>query len=173
MTSYNYNATTIKTMKQKVSLDTWQVILSLIITSMLILIAYYFIEKYEPVYYIPVIGCLVLWSVSTLLFMPMSIEATDTDIEINMSLRHRNIPLKEIRDVKPYIPGKSDRRIIGSGGLWGYWGWFYNSEFGRYFAYYGRKEECFLITLDNGRRYVLGCDNAILMTEAINKRISR
>ncbi len=61
---------------------------------------------------------------------------------------------------------------IGSGGFLGYWGWFAEKGLGRYFAYYGRKSDCFLVTLKDGRKYVLGCREASDLVGALGARLA-
>ena len=63
------------------------------------------------------------------------------------------------------------RRIVGSGGWFGYYGWFSERDLGRYFAYYGKASDCFLVTLRDGRKYMLGCDDAPAMVEAIKDKM--
>jgi hypothetical protein len=38
-------------------------------------------------------------------------------------------------------------------------------------AYYGKASDCFLIRLDNGKKYVLGCKDADAMVDYIQKQI--
>lgn len=66
-----------------------------------------------------------------------------------------------------------ERRIIGSGGWFGYYGRFSDREIGKYFAYYGKASDCFLVTLNDGRQYVLGCKNPGAMVEAISSRLHK
>ncbi len=51
------------------------------------------------------------------------------------------------------------RRIFGSDGWFGYWGWYRDKSLGKYFAYYGNETDCFSVRLNNGKQYVLGSDN--------------
>ena len=63
------------------------------------------------------------------------------------------------------------KRICGSGGWFGYYGWFSEPSIGKYFAYYGKASDCFLVTLKDGKKYVLGCESPDEMVEVINKLI--
>ena len=65
-----------------------------------------------------------------------------------------------------------ERRVCGSGGWFGYWGWFHDRELGRYFAYYGKSSDCFLVRLRNGRNYVIGCQNSQTIVDEVCKKIS-
>lgn len=93
----------------------------------------------------------------SLYYAPLSIEVTNTAIVINRSLSFaKQLPLADIKDIKPYRP-KNAVRTCGSGGFLGYWGWFAAPEIGKYFAYHGKTADCFLVELTDGRKYLLGC----------------
>lgn len=79
--------------------------------------------------------------------------------------------MADIADVKLCPPTMAARRIVGSGGWFGYYGWFSERDLGRYFAYYGKASDCFLVTLRDGRKYMLGCDDAPAMVEAIKDKM--
>ncbi|WP_300877569.1 PH domain-containing protein [uncultured Duncaniella sp.] len=66
----------------------------------------------------------------------------------------------------------AEKRICGSGGFMGYWGWFSERDLGKYFAYYGKASDCFLVTMKDGRKYMLGCQNPAEMVDAINARLT-
>lgn len=99
--------------------------------------------------------------------MPLSIGADRYAIYINRSLRIKAIPMREVKSVRICHPTMGAVRICGSGGFMGYWGWFRERDLGRYFAYYGRSSDCFLVELHSGRKYILGCRNASQMVEYI------
>lgn len=64
-----------------------------------------------------------------------------------------------------------EKRIFGSGGFFGWYGWFSEADLGKYFAYYGKASDCFLVTLKNGRKYMLGCADAPAMVAEIRSNI--
>ena len=101
----------------------------------------------------------------------MSISVDEANLNINRSLRIKSIPLKEIKSVKLCPPTMAEKRICGSGGWFGYWGWFSEPSIGKYFAYYGKASDCFLIELKDGKKYLLGCADAPLMVERISSKI--
>jgi hypothetical protein len=100
--------------------------------------------------------------------MPLSISADKTAIYINRSLRIKAIPMLDVASVKMCAPTMGAIRICASGGFFGYWGWFKERDLGKYFAYYGRSSDCFLVELKDGRKYMLGCKNPQKMVEYIN-----
>lgn len=102
-----------------------------------------------------------------LYFTPLSIEVTDKAIVIHRSLSFdKQLPLADIKDIKPYFP-KNAIRTCGSGGFLGYWGWFASPEIGKYFAYHGKTSDCFLVELTDGRKYLLGCKDSSQIIEFI------
>ena len=118
-------------------------------------------------------ACLILLCATALLYMPMSISVDDANLNINRSLRIKSIPLKEIKSVKLCPPTMAEKRICGSGGWFGYWGWFSEPSIGKYFAYYGKASDCFLVELKNGKNYLLGCADAPEMVKYISERITQ
>lgn len=146
-------------MKQKVRLSTYSLVITLI--SMIVLIAVTVMEMkrgQDAVGYV-FAGMLVFISLMALFYSPVSVSVDERDLRINRVLRSTVIPIADIESVKMCAPTMGARRVCGSGGWFGYWGWFTEGDTGRYFAYFGRSSDCFLVRLKNGRRYMLGCDN--------------
>lgn len=110
---------------------------------------------------------------SALIYMPLSVSVDDKALTVSRPLWHKSIPLAKIASVRLFQPTMGERRIIGSGGWFGYYGRFSDREIGKYFAYYGKASDCFLVTLNDGRQYVLGCKNPGAMVEAISSRLHK
>lgn len=108
-----------------------------------------------------------------LFFMPLSISLDNESLEINRPLRIKSIPLSDIAGARLCAPTMGTIRICGSGGWFGWYGWFKERDLGKYFAYYGKASDCFLVTLKNGNKYMLGCKDAPEMVEAINATINK
>lgn len=107
---------------------------------------------------------------SALCFMPLSISLDNHSLRIRRPLKTKSIPLSDIADVRLCPPTMDAKRICGSGGWFGWYGWFREQDLGKYFAYYGKASDCFLVTLKDGRKYMLGCKDAPEMVKAINER---
>lgn len=108
----------------------------------------------------------------SLYYAPLSIEVTDKSIVINRSLSFaKQLPLTDIKDIKPYRP-KNAVRTCGSGGFLGYWGWFASPEIGKYFAYHGKASDCFLVELNDGRKYLLGCKDSAEIVNRVKSLIN-
>lgn len=157
-------------MKQQVKLSIFS-----FITTVACIIAFF-----GGTFIIPEIWWQIGWSVFvvilliiSLYYMPMSIGADENAIYVNRSLKIKTIPMTDVVSVKLCPPTMGAIRICGSGGFLGYWGWFSERDLGKYFAYYGKSSDCFLLVLSNGRKYILGCQNAPQMVEYISRQISK
>ncbi len=155
-------------MKRRVNLSTYSTMMTAIGLIVLLVCLYYCHDNWG----ISLIGaCLILLCGAASIYMPMSISVDDTNLNINRSLRIKSIPLKEIKSAKLCPPTMTERRICGSGGWFGYWGWFSEPSIGKYFAYYGKASDCFLVELKNGKKYLLGCDDAPNIVDYLSERI--
>ena len=156
-------------MKQPVILSAFSLIITIVSNALILSIMFL---NNPPVYVQISLG--VIWGMTvlaSLFYMPLSISADKTTIYINRSLRIKAIPIQDVASVKLCPPTMGAIRICGSGGFFGYWGWFKERDLGKYFAYYGRSSDCFLIELKNGRKYMLGCKKALEMVEYIQSLI--
>ena len=116
-----------------------------------------------------IFGVIISLCFCVLFYSPLSLSLSDSALSVNRLLRVRRIPLSEIESVRLCPPTMGAKRIFGSGGWFGYYGWFSEGDLGKYFAYYGKSSDCFLVTLKNGMKYMLGCKDAPEMVEAIRK----
>lgn len=110
-----------------------------------------------------IIAFCVLW------YAPLYVTLEDGVLTISRLLRERKIPTDQIESIRFARPTIAERRICGSGGLFGYWGWFSQTDTGKYFAYYGKSSETFLLTLRNGKKYMVGCRDYAAMAEALRE----
>lgn len=155
-------------MKQNVSLSGYSMMLSGLCVAVLVACLLYCRDNWG----LYLIGGLIVAAMFLVLFyMPMSVSADENNLCINRSLRIKNIPLSEIKSVELCAPTMAERRICGAGGFFGYWGRFYEPSMGRYFAYYGKASDCFLVKLKNGKKYLLGCQNPAEIVNYIKQRI--
>ena len=145
-------------MKQRVILSLFSLVVTIISNAVLVFAMFF---NNPPAYIQIILG--VVWGatvLASLFYMPLSISADKTAIYINRSLKIKAIPIQDVASVKICHPTMGAIRICGSGGFFGYWGWFRERDLGKYFAYYGKSSDCFLVELKNGRKYMLGCQNA-------------
>lgn len=156
-------------MKHTVKLSLFSILSSALLLIVLLVLLYNSRNCWE----ICIVGsALVALSFCALIYMPLSISVNSNELSINCSLKVKTIPLSDIRTVELCPPTLAERRICGSGGFFGYWGWFKEKDLGKYFAYYGKSSDCFLVRLKNGRQYMLGCENPQAIVSYLNENLS-
>ena len=122
-----------------------------------------------------VIFCVILGVaiISGLYYCPVSVEANQSGIVLNRLIsRPRYFSYGEIASVDTCYPSAGGLRLCGSGGLFGYWGYFSDIMIGTYFGYYGSRSHCFLIGLTSGRQYVIGCTDPAAIVSYVEPRLS-
>lgn len=159
-------------MKRNVKLSSYSIVLSglsFVVFCMLLVNA---LRRDAPLWMIWSLGIAIfILCFAALCYSPHSISVDGNTLNIRRLLKTKHIPLADIADVRLCPPTMATRRIVGSGGWFGYYGWFSERDLGRYFAYYGKASDCFLVTLGDGRKYMLGCDDAQAMVEAIKDKM--
>ncbi len=155
-------------MKKQVVLSSYCYIISALSTALMCGIFIYALKQPDNEWAVWSLGgAIVILFLFTLCFMPLSISLDNESLNINRPLKIKSIPLAEITDVRLCSPTMGAKRICGSGGWFGWYGWFKENDLGKYFAYYGKASDCFLVTLKDGRRYMLGCKDVPEMVKAI------
>lgn len=119
-----------------------------------------------------ILGVIIIVLLSFCMFYsPLSISANEETVEINSPFKIHSIAMRRIVSVERFKPTMGSLRLFGSGGFLGYWGIFREGDVGMYMAYYGKASDCFLLRLDNGDKYVLGCKDADAMVTYIQHHI--
>ena len=113
----------------------------------------------------------VLFFLPPIFYMPLCVSIDQENLKIKRPMKVKIIPLSEVTEVRLCPPTMGAKRICGSGGWFGWYGWFQENDLGKYFAYYGKASDCFLVILKNGKKYMLGCQEAPEMVEAVKKNI--
>ncbi len=108
-------------------------------------------------------------TVAAAFFSPTRILVTDTNLIIKFSLRSKAIPLAEIKSAVPYQRTMHFARTFGSGGYYGWWGWFRNQELGRFFVYATNLRRLILITTDSGRKYIISCSDPASLIDRLQR----
>lgn len=158
-----------ETVKAKVRLSAYCMVITAVITAALL--GGVWLTRDEPVVMWTFVFLLGVVIVSALLYSPRLILLTDKDVILRSWLKSRRIHLADIESAEPYQPTMASRRIFGAGGFMGYWGIFSERDTGRYYVFYGRASDCFILRLRNGDKYVLGGITPLL--PAIRARIDR
>ena len=157
-------------MKQKVTLSLYSSIITSLVICMLCIGLYATYGNQAKFTGLCIITAVLL--VFGLWHAPVSISTDNTAIKIKNPIRTRTIPFARISSVAPFQPTMGAIRLCASGGFMGYWGLFRKSDIGTYTGCYGKASDCFLITLTNGDRYVLGCNNPDQIITELQKHIS-
>lgn len=141
-------------MKSRVNLSSTSSILTILVIGLLVLgcVATYGTTKF-PILLIITLILLVF----SMFYAPLSISADEKEVNIHSPFKIHSIPMRRVVGCELFRPTMGAIRVCGSGGFMGYWGIFREGDVGRYMAYYGKGSDCFLIRLDNGDKYVLGC----------------
>lgn len=93
-------------------------------------------------------------------YCPTSVEASETGIILHRLMsRPKEFSYDMIQSVESCYPSAGGIRLCGSGGFFGYWGYFSDIMIGTYFGYYGSRDNCMLLKLKNGHQYVIGGSN--------------
>lgn len=126
--------------------------------------------KEEPLFFSLLAIYLVLF-VSMLFFGAAYIKADSDYIVLGCLLRGKKIPMGEVESVEFFKPSSGAIRICASGGFMGFWGIFRETGIGKYYGFYGKAADCFLVCLKNGNKYVLGCNHPEEMVDYIKSQI--
>lgn len=106
-----------------------------------------------------------------LFFGAAYIKADSNNIYLGSVFGSEKIPMSEVESVELFQPTMGALRICGSGGFMGYWGIYREGDIGKYYAFYGKASDCFLVRLNNGKQYVLGCNQPDKMVDYIKSQI--
>jgi hypothetical protein len=104
-------------------------------------------------------------------YTPLSISASEEVVNVHSPFKIHSIAMRRIVSVERFKPTMGALRVFGSGGFLGYWGLFREGDVGLYMAYYGKASDCFMLRLDNGDKYVLGCIDPDAMIAYIKEQI--
>ena len=127
---------------------------------------------------------LILAVVIVTAFMPLYNEAernntiisiicvTGNQLLINRFFSPKKILLNDIASVELYSGSTRFLKVCGSGGMFGFYGWYKNQELGRFFIYATNLKELICITLMSGKKYMISCEDAQSMYKEINLRLS-
>ena len=107
-----------------------------------------------------------------LFYCPVSVSVDSNAIRIHRLLSgNKTFKLSDIETVDTCYPSAGGIRLCGSGGFFGYWGYFSDILIGQYFGYYADRSQCFYIRLKNKRQYVISCENHIELVKAIQNNL--
>ncbi len=104
--------------------------------------------------------------------MPVRLSVNPEQVTIKKPFNTLDIPMKDIVEIKSIQKQslKNSIRTFGSGGLFGYLGYFYNKELGNYTMYTTETENLILIRT-NIKKYVLSCTKSEEFIDYIKDKI--
>lgn len=105
-----------------------------------------------------------------MLSAPLSIAVDKKYLIINKFIGKLKISRVDIDAVDIYISNGLEARLFGSGGFFGYVGQFYSKQFGKYTAYVGDYKQTFSLTMKNGKKYLLSCENRDVVVSILKEK---
>lgn len=109
---------------------------------------------------------------SGLYYCPTAVSATTAGVTVHRCLSGDKVfRYSDIKKVDTFYPSAGGLRLCGSGGFFGYWGYFSDILIGQYFGYYADRNQCFYIVLKNNRQYVISCNNHTEMVKTIQQHL--
>ena len=123
-----------------------------------------------------ILGILFIWWIFALCFTPLDVYADDDEVRIRRPFKTKRIRMSEIQSATPYdAAGAEGKKSVMSSPVrvFGKWGKYRDNKIGDYFAYYGKPGNTVLITLKNGKKYVVGGSDAKALSDYINSKISK
>ena len=102
------------------------------------------------------------------LFSPRKLILTDKELIVRCRAYSKHILITDIASctLHSVFTDSSAIRLFASGGLWGYYGLFWDSKCGKFTAFFGDSSSTFTLKLVSGKMIVLGCENSqALITE--------
>lgn len=123
-----------------------------------------------------VIFFLVFWWICALCYAPLGVDVDDDEVRIRRPFKSRRIKMSDIESVAPYeVSKKAKGKFLRTSPVraFGKWGHYSDDKIGDYFAYYGKPDNTVLITLKDGRKYVVGGSNAKELSDYINGKLNQ
>lgn len=155
-------------MKSKVLFSKYCIAITVLVISLFLFHIIYYRDASATV--LVIFTILILGS---LYYCPTSIEAAESSLKVHRVLsRSKVFSYNNIAEIENCYPSTGGMRICGSGGFFGYWGYFHDVTVGYYFGYYGRKDQAMAVTLKDGKKYVLSCKNPDEIISFVKERIA-
>lgn len=123
-----------------------------------------------------ILGILFIWWIFALCFTPLYVDADENEVRIRRPFKTRRINMDEIASAEPYQVAKNAKgKALRATPMntFGKWGQYKDDKIGDYYAYYGKPDNTVLITLKNGKKYVVGGTDAKAMSDYINSQLSK
>ena len=112
-------------LKKRVKLSGWSIFMTIVTMCFLVGICLWQFSKTENEFFCWLLLAIVtIWCFCTLFYSPIYIVLTEDSINVETLMRVRRFLLDQIVGVKICEPTMSEKRILGSGGYFVYFGFF-------------------------------------------------
>lgn len=159
-------------MKQKVKFSSYSLIVTAVVMILCVVGIFSLIGNAEKL----TLFCIIIGGVTIvgLYYCPKSIQANESSVTLHRLLSSPKVfNYNSIQAVDTCYPSAGGLRLCGSGGFFGYWGYFNDIMIGTYFGYYGSRSDCLLLKMKDGKQYVFGCENAVAMVDYIQSQLNK
>lgn len=159
-------------MKQKIKFSAYSFIITAVVLILCVVGTFALLGNAEEL----TLFCIIMGGVTLagLYYCPKSINANESSITLHRLLSSPKIfNYNSIQAVDTCYPSAGGLRLCGSGGFFGYWGYFSDIMIGSYFGYYGSRSNCILVKLKDGKQYVIGCENPVVLVDYIKKHMGK
>lgn len=148
---------------------------SIILTAIVFVAVYAgcFVAIHDTRKFFLLLGIYIILLLLSLWFSPFYLKVDAGYVVMGSIIRSRKLPISEIAGIELFQPTMGAIRVCGSGGFMGYWGLFREGDVGRYQAFYGKASDCFLVSMKNGDKYVLGCENPSAIVDYIRLQMKQ
>lgn len=146
-----------KKIKYIISWSNDSLIITLIITAILIFTEYKLLNNINTINITASVIILFI-CIAFFLQIPFNIKIEENKLKLNKIIGKLEININDI-DEANILLGDMGIRLFGSGGLFGFTGYFKNKKLGKYIAYVMDTNNKFYIKLKSGKTYVFSCDD--------------
>lgn len=158
-------------MKSVIQLSRFSVILT--VSIFLLLFVGGIVKVHDKPEFFILLAVYLILVICAIFFGTAYIKADNNYVVLGSMLKKKKILVRDIESVERFQPTMGAIRVCGSGGFMGYWGIFKEGDIGRYYAFYGKSSDCFLIRMKNGDKYVIGCKEPDKMVEFLQSVIQQ
>jgi len=158
-------------MKQKVKFSAYSLIVTAVVLILCVVGIFSLLGNVEKL----TIFCIIIGGaiIAGLYYCSKSIQANESNVTLHRLLSSPKVfNYNSIQAVDTCYHSAGGLRLYGSGGFFGYWGYF--SDIMRtYFGYYGNRSCCLLLKMKDDKQYVLGCNNAVEKVAYIKQQMNK
>ena len=104
-------------------------------------------------------------------YAPMSVTLSESSLVLRRGIGRKQFNYSDIERVEAYENKKIAARLCGIGGIFGFIGRYYVEGIGHYFSYVGDYSQAFYFQLQNGKKYMLSCEDKEQVISLIRKGI--